>query len=318
MRFDVLVVNPNPLLNLVHTGMFAPGAVNRVATMRMMAEGKGVNVARVLARHGHRVVLVSFAGGHSGAWLRDLIRAEGIEDACVETAAPVRVGFMASCGLDHHPTTVLPNGFAVSASECQSLLERVETLLHAVRLVIASGSVPDPAADDLYVRLLALCHHRRTPCWLDAYGPAMSRALTGPVAPGLSTPNRQECEPCLRWDRVEELHVTDGGEPIQVRSRRDGHWRVLPPEILQVNPIGSGDCYLAGLAHGWLEGLGMEQRLRYAASAGAANALRPDVAMIGPEDVDPLLHRVTVEPIACARHRHDAARRMASGASESP
>ncbi len=312
MGFDVLVVNPNPLLNLVHSGRFTPGAVNRVPAMRMMAEGKGVNVARVLARHDHAVALVSFAGGHSGAWLRDLVRAEGIADAFVETVAPVRVGFMASSGHEPHPTTVLPNGFAVTESECQLLLDRVKELLPTVRLVIASGSVPDPVANDLYARLLTLCDHCSIPCWLDAYGPAMRQALAGPARPGLSTPNRQELEHGLRWDRVEQLHVTDGADPIEVRSRLEGHWRVYPPAIRQVNPIGSGDCYMAGLAHGWLHGMGMEDRLRYAASAGAANALRQDVAIIGPQDVTPLLPFAKVERMASASSRVPADRRMQS------
>lgn len=303
MGYDVLVVNPNPLLNLVHGGIFTPGAVNRVPAMRVMAEGKGVNVARVLARHDHAVVLVGFAGGHSGAWLRDLVRADGIADALVETAAPLRVGFMACSGRDHHPTTVLPDGFPVTASECQYLLDRVEGSLTTARLVIASGSVPHPLAHDLYERLLALCQRYSVPCWLDAYGPAMRQALAGPVRPRLSKPNQQEFEHGLRWDRVDELHVTDGAGPIEVRSELEGHWRVFPPVIRQVNPIGSGDCYMAGLAHGWLHGLGIEDRLRYAAGAGAANALRQDVASIGPEDVIPLLPLAKVEriaPAACA------------------
>lgn len=294
MDFDVLVVNPNPLLNLVHAGRFTPGAVNRVTALRVLAEGKGVNVARVLARHGRRAVLVGFAGGHSGAWLRELIRAEGIRDACVETAAPVRMGFMASCGTDEHPTTVFPNGFPVTDAECGSLLDRVEALLDSVRLVIASGSVPDPVADDLYLRLLALCERRSVPCWLDAYGPAMGRALEGSAAPYLCKPNREELVHSSHWHRARELHITDGDGPIEVDDP-SGRWRVIPPAIRQVNPIGSGDCYVAGLVHGWLAGMSMEDRLRYAAAAGAANALRQDVAMIGPDDIAPLLDGVVVE-----------------------
>lgn len=295
MDFDVLVINPNPLLNLVHAGRFTPGAVNRVPTMRMLAEGKGVNVARVLARHGRRVVLVGFAGGHSGAWLRDLIQAEGIRDACIETAAPVRVGFMAVNGADEHPTTVFPSGFPVTDAECQSLLEQVEALLDSARLVIASGSVPDPVADDLYARLLALCRSRSVPCWLDAYGPAMARALNGSAAPELCSPNREELVYSPYWHRARELHITDGDGPIEVTDRNGGVWRVIPPVIRQINPIGSGDCYVAGLAQGWLTGMGMEDRLRYAAAAGAANALRQDVAMIGPEDITPLVGHVIVD-----------------------
>jgi fructose-1-phosphate kinase PfkB-like protein len=293
--FDVLVINPNPLLNLVHSGDYTPGAVNRVPTMQMMAEGKGVNVARVLARHGHAVVLAGFAGGHSGAWLRELVRGEGIEDACLATAAPLRVGFMAAGGNAGHPTTVLPNGFPVTAEECLGLLARVETLLPSVRLVIASGSVPDPVADGLYVQILALCQRYAVPCWLDAYGPAMGLALAGPVPPHLSKPNREELDQGFHWERVDELHITDGGGAVEASRRDEGRCRLHPPLIRQVNPVGSGDCYLAGLAHGWLLGWAWHDRLRYAASAGAANALRADVAMIDPEEITALQDRVSVE-----------------------
>jgi fructose-1-phosphate kinase PfkB-like protein len=294
MNFDVLAINANPLLNLVHGGDFTPGAVNRVAALSVVAEGKGVNVARVLARHGHVVVLTGFAGGHSGAWLRELVRAEGIEDAFVATAATLRVGFMAS-GAEGHPTTVFPGGFPVTPKECAALLTEVERLLGSVRLVIGSGSVPDPAAEHLYADLLELCTRRGVPCWLDAYGPAMSRALEGAVAPGLAAPNRQEWASSRGWERVEELHITDGAAAIEVISRREGHWRVVPPAIRQVNPVGCGDCYLAGLAHGWLNGLPWEDRLRYAAAAGAANALRQDVAMVGTAEVGRLLDKVQLE-----------------------
>lgn len=296
MNFDVLAVNANPLLNLVYAGDFRPGTVNRVAAMTMAAEGKGVNVARVLARHGHAVVLTGFAGGHSGAWLRQLVRAEGIHDAFVETAALLRVGFMAG-GAEGHPTTVFPAGFPVTPADCAALLHQVDGLLGSVRLVIASGSVPDPAAEPLYADLLTLCARRGVPCWLDAYGPAMSRALESAVAPGLVAPNRQEWAQSRGWERVGELHVTDGPAAVEVINRGNGRWRVFPPAIRQVNPVGCGDCYLAGLAHGWLSGLPREGRLRYAAAAGAANALRQDVAMIGPAEVGPLLDQVRVEAL---------------------
>lgn len=294
VQFDVLVINANPLLNLVHSGRFTPGGVNRVEAMTMTAEGKGVNVARVLAGHGHSVVLTGFAGGYSGAWLRELIRADGIAEACIATAAPVRVGFMATACELNHPTTVFPNGFPITPPEYRNLLERIKGLLPAVRLVIASGSVPDPVAEGLYAELLVLCAKRGIPCWLDAYGPAMRRALQGPVAPSLAKPNRQEHQPDFRWDRVEEMHLTDGAGSIEVTGRNGDNWRIAPPAIRQINPIGSGDCYLAGLAHGWLEGWDMERRLRYAAAAGSANACHPEVATIQPGDVEPLLPLVEI------------------------
>jgi fructose-1-phosphate kinase PfkB-like protein len=295
MKYDVLAINANPLLNLVYPGDFQQWAINRVSAMAMAAEGKGVNVARVLANHGHRVILTGFAGGWSGALLRELVRGKGIADALIETEAPLRVGFMASGAENSHPTTVFPGGFSVTAGECRFLLDRVEQLVGSVRLVIASGSTPDPGANHIYADLLSLCDAHGVPCWLDAYGAAMSLALAGEAPPRLATPNRQEFEQGGAWNRVEELHITDGNRPFKVTSREEGNWRVTPPNVRQINPVGSGDCYVAGLAHGWLRDWPLERRLKYGVAAGAVNAGRQDVATFSPAEVEGLLDQVRVE-----------------------
>ena len=291
-----LIINTNPLLNLVHPGRMVPGTINRVPSLEMHAEGKGVNVARVLARLGNPVIVTGFAGGHSGAWLRDIIRAEGIEDAFLDVEAPVRVGFMASCGEDSHPTTVLPNGFPVTTEECSALLSRVEGWLPKVALVIISGSVPSPVAESLYAELLQQAHLARVPCWLDAHGPALQKALASKFPPDLAKPNHEEYQQSQLWENIPELHITDGGNPTLVSIKGQGHWQVKPPAIQQVNPVGCGDCYLAGLAHGWAREWMVEHRLRFASAAGAANALRQDVAMISPREIESLVDSVCVKP----------------------
>lgn len=292
---QTLIINTNPLLNLVHHGNFVPGIINRVEALAMHAEGKGVNVARVLARLGHSVMLTGFSGGHSGAWLRDLVRLEGIEDVFVETTVPVRVGFMASSTGQPHPTTVLPYGFPVTSDDCARLLKKVAALLPKTRLVIISGSVPDPAANDVYAEILELCERAGIPCWLDAHGPALIKALGSGHTPQLAKPNREEFAQTDQWHQVRELHITDGGEPVEVKLAGAERWRVTPPPIQQRNPVGCGDCYVAGLAHGWLLGWPIEERLRVASAAGAANALRVDVAMITPREIEAQSHAVTVE-----------------------
>ena len=40
-------------------------------------------------------------------------------------------------------------------------------------------------------------------------------------------------------------------------------FRVTPPRIVELNPIGSGDCYVAALAHARLRGLSLREQLRY-------------------------------------------------------
>ena len=66
LRAGLIVVNTNPLLNLLRRGPIQLGTINRVPNLEAHAEGKGVNVARVLGRLGHRVIVTGFAGGHAG------------------------------------------------------------------------------------------------------------------------------------------------------------------------------------------------------------------------------------------------------------
>ncbi len=290
----VLTLTPNPLLDFVTGSQLRPGAVNRVSALRAVAEGKGVNVARVLAAHGHRVIACGFAGGHPGAWLAELVAAMGVEPAFTSTAADLRVGFMAPIAGAPGPTTALAGGFAVSATEAAQLRAQLRTHLAQVELVIVSGSVPDPALDGLLVGICDDCAAAGVPCWVDSYGPAMAATLAGAVPPALAKPNRQEYDGIAHWERVGELHLTDGAAPVAVRDAT-GRWRVLPPPIDQVNPVGSGDAYIAGLAHGRLAGMDHHARLRYAGAAGAANAARADVCAMSPKTIAALAGAVRIE-----------------------
>lgn len=297
-RSAVLIVNANPLLNLVLTESIRLNEINRVDAIDVHAEGKGVNVARVLGRLSHAVTLTGFAGGHSGAWLKDLLRLEGVHEAMIETQAALRLGFMASPPGTVHPTSVLPNGFKVTRSECDALLKVArECLDGGVHLMIISGSIPDPVAAPLYPDLLELAASFGVPCWLDAHGEGLRASLQGRCLPDLAKPNAQEFAQVSGWNRIKEVHLTDGDQPAKIFIEGKVRYRLTPPPLVQVNPIGCGDCYLAGLAHGFLMGWPPEERYRFASACGAANARRPDVAQISPDEITDFLASVTLEPV---------------------
>lgn len=287
----VLTVTANPLLDHLGDGRWRSGAVVRVPTMQRVAGGKGINVARVLARLGHRCRAACLAGGAEGEELARLIAADGVEPVLVRTAARLRIGVQLADG------ALIEDGFAVRAEEGERLLAAIAAALSGCDLVIVSGSLPDPGLAGLYPAILAACAAAGVPCWLDSHGPGAEAALSAPVLPRLAKPNRQEYEAApARWQRVRELQVTDGAAGAWVRAP-EGRWRVQPPAVVEVNPIGSGDCWLAAYAHAWLSGWPMAERLRWAAAAGAANAARADVAAIGESEIRPLLASVRVEPL---------------------
>jgi fructose-1-phosphate kinase PfkB-like protein len=99
-----------------------------------------------------------------------------------------------------------------------------------------------------------------------------------------------------RWARhgVECGVVTDGPRPVLALYR--GHrYRAVPPAIEPVNPIGSGDCLLAGLIDARLSSLDPEPALRRAVACAVANALVWDAGAIDPERVGGLEEAVEVE-----------------------
>ncbi|MEK7414439.1 MAG: PfkB family carbohydrate kinase [Planctomycetota bacterium] len=290
----VLTVTANPLLDHLALTPWAPGKVTRLQRIPAIAGGKGINVARVLTRHGHRAVALGFAGGDSGRHMAKLIEADGVTAALTTTAAPLRVGFQV-VEPGGRTTALIEDGFAVTKSEADSFLNDLAKRLPA-DLVIVSGSVPDPTLADLYRHICDLCATAHVPCWIDAYGPAMRAALAGAHPPLLSKPNREEYGSDQKpWLAARELHLTDGSGVVTVRTP-DGRFRVVPPSVAEINPIGCGDCYLAALAHARLTGMPLQAQLAYAAAAGAVNAARADVACIGPEDIKPLVGAVLVAP----------------------
>lgn len=290
----ILTLTPNPLLDFLATGSVTPGKVARVTTFAPIAGGKGLNMARVLARHGHRVLATGFAGTGHGTLLHDLVAADGVEPLFTPVAAPARIGFQVVEATRSRTTAVLASGFPVTASEITALLRHLRDLLPQADLVLVGGSVPAPSCLNLLRQVCDACARTTTPCWVDAYGPAMDAALAGAHPPDLVKPNRQEYGDGRAWLTCRELHRTDGPRPTTIRTPA-GSYRVTAPRVAEINPLGSGDCYLAALAHARLSGWDPAEQFAYAAAAGAANARRGDVACIGPDDIRELLASSRVE-----------------------
>ena len=72
-------------------------------------------------------------------------------------------------------------------------------------------------------------------------------------------------------------------------------YRVTVPKIEALNPVGSGDSYVAGIAVGLSRGLAIEDTLKLAAACGTANALEPESGFVKKTVVEELIARIQVE-----------------------
>jgi len=144
---------------------------------------------------------------------------------------------------------------------------------------------------------------------VDAQGAPLILAL--PAAPGLVKPNRAElaatvgrklADQAALLAAMRELHergaqrvvVTAGEDPVLAFDGARS-WRMTPPRIQALNPIGSGDAFTAALAWRLLRGDDLGEACRWGGAAGAANALSLLPGELERADVERLAAEVTVE-----------------------
>jgi 1-phosphofructokinase family hexose kinase len=316
----ILCVTLNPCLDKTLTvPLWRPGDSVRGTALREVVGGKGNNVARALTRLGRRARPVTFLGGAIGGHCRALLkRDDGLDPLVVPTAAETRVILTVRTEIaDPGPppqTAFFDPDPAVAPEEADALFRAVEDALAngGVHALTLSGSSPSPATHGLYSDLIALARSRKVPVFLDTYGPALG-AIWGfwpeaiqfnrrEAAAHLHKPNHTEADLLAlleRWSRhgVTCGIVTDGPNPALVRlSGRV--YRVTSPRIEAVNPIGSGDCLLAGLADGWLSGREPVDLIRHAFACAVANALVWDAGALDPAEVRRRHEAIEVTPLA--------------------
>jgi 1-phosphofructokinase family hexose kinase len=312
----ILCVTLNSCLDKTLTAPpWRPGDSVRGLALREVVGGKGNNVARALARLGRPARPVTFLGGPIGLHCERLLReTDQVDPVVVVTEAPTRVILTVRTDGTPEQSAFFDPDPSIRHEEAELLLHVVEDLMNhgEVKALTLSGSSPSASTHGLYSDLIAVARARRIPVFLDTYGAALD-AIWG-FWPETIQLNRREAALHLRKATPAESDliglldawskhgvccgvVTDGPNPAFVRFR-GRKYRVTPPMIDAVNPIGSGDCLLAGLADAWLQELEPEPMLRHAFGCALANALVWDAGDIDPAEVRRMGERVVIEPIA--------------------
>ena len=310
----ILCVTLNPCLDKTLTvPAWRPGDLVRGTAVREVVGGKGNNVARALRSLGRQPRPVTFLGGSVGSHCERLLRADdGLDPIVVPTESPTRVILTLRTEGTSEQTAFFDPNPAITLEEGEALATCVERELAsgAIDALCLSGSSPSPATHGLYSGLIAMAQARSVPVFLDTYGPALT-AIWG-FWPTVIQLNRREAALHLRkseasdrdvaalldeWSKrgVQCAVVTDGPNPVTI-VHRGKRYRAIPPQITPVNPIGSGDCLLAGLVDGWLSGLEPEPLARHAVACAVANALVWDAGAIEINEVERLRDQVVVEP----------------------
>jgi tagatose 6-phosphate kinase len=284
-------------------------AVNRAVTTLEGPSGKSVNVAKVLKALGEAPVAVGFRGGERGEKLHRQLRALQIELDFVTVAAETRQCVTVMDESAGTVTELVEEGRPVTSADYAQLDASIRRHMRGCRAVVFSGTLAPGGPADFHSRYVRLANETEAITVVDAQGLALNDALK--AQPVLVKPNRLELATTVGRElpdedavfaAMRELHargtrwvvVTAGKDPVLAFDGRDG-WRIRPPQIVAVNPIGSGDAFAAGLVWRLVRGDDLGEACRWGAAAGAANALTPLAGELKRADVERLAAAVQIE-----------------------
>ena len=193
----IITLTLSPALDVTYR---IPGEIllglNRAESFSITAGGKGINVARSIAREAKRCGIavdctaIYPSGGDVGELLTQSLAAEGITTLPMKTAAACRINVSAinSAGRD---IEINARGAKLKADELSRIEDALDVLMRGDVLAIC-GSVPGGVEKSYYAELIGKISSRGVTCVLDCDGEALQYAVCGECPPDYVKPNEHE------------------------------------------------------------------------------------------------------------------------------
>lgn len=308
----ILTVTMNPSVDISYPlEFFTLDTVNRAVEVHKTAGGKGLNVARVLADFGEEVGVTGLIGGSNGSFLlsqlEETIKADffAIEGNTRNCIAILHEG---------NQTEILEMGPTVTATEATTFLSIFRLLLLDASVVTMSGSLAKGLLESYYIDLISLANDSHKDVVLDCSGKALEAVLKSHYKPRVIKPNIEELSQLLQKTVPEDIETLKeilsdslfaGIEWIIVSLGKNGafakhketFYTVDIPTIEVVNPVGSGDATVAGIASALAHGLSDEDLLKRANAFGMLNAQEPQTGHINPDNYKQLFDKIKVKEV---------------------
>lgn len=304
----ILVAGLSPAWQqIVVLDAFRVGEVNRAREVHWCASGKALNVAMAIHRLGVPCQALCTAAGPVGTLLRNEFAEQGVACEWIETAGSTRVCTTILDGKTQVTTELVENASAIAPGDLNRFREAFRSLAGGAKFVVLTGSLPAGAPPGLFGELLA---EIQVPALVDAQGPVLQQVLGR--RPTVVKPNREELANTLKrpLESDEDLLgamrevcasgpewvIVSGGAGVLWAASSSAAYRVHPPRVPVVNPIGSGDCLAAGIACGLWAGESLPSSLGLGVAAASENVRHLLPAKLDRSRVEALREQVLVEP----------------------
>ncbi|NDL64314.1 hexose kinase [Acerihabitans arboris] len=310
----ILTVTMNPSVDISYPlEILKINSVNRIANVRKEAGGKGLNVTRVIKQAQEEVIATGLIGGVLGDYIVKRLDAINIKHQFFDIAQESR-----NCIAILHEgnqTEILEQGPTISVEEGTAFISKFSVLTDIAKVITISGSLPSGLEKDFYRKLIDISNKKNKKVLLDCSGKCLEIATSGPWLPYLIKPNKEEIEQ-LTGMSLDTGSIKSFVEMIDTHkslyeipwivvslgkegafAKVGGHYfAVAIPKIKVINPVGSGDATVAGLAIGINNIETPENTLKRAMAFGILNAMEAKTGYINMIKYTDIFSQVKVYP----------------------
>ncbi|HLR33829.1 MAG TPA: 1-phosphofructokinase [Tissierellales bacterium] len=302
----ILTVTLNPSIDRRYfVKDFHKDKVFRTNEVQYTPGGKGLNVSRVINKFKEPVIATGVLGGLSGQFIIEKLDELEIENDFVKIKANTR-SCIAILSDDESQTEILEPGPKISQNELGDFYKTYEKLVDKSEIICGSGSIPQNAPVDIYKRLIEIAREKNKKFILDTSGETLREGIK--ASPYMIKPNEEELESIIGHSINTERELLEAIKGIQeygvkliivslgaegsVVCYEDKTYKVEAPKIKAINPVGSGDSMVAGIAVGLSRGYDFEKMIKLATSCGTANAMEKETGKVNINNVEKLMEEV--------------------------
>lgn len=287
----IYTITFNPALDYhVQVEHFHYGEVNRTASERLLAGGKGINVSTVLHHLGTETTALGFLAGFTGQTIAALMAETGVPADFItlpEGASRINIKL-------HTDTDTEINGIGAPINtEALAELFRKLSAMQAGDTLVLAGSVPAGLPDTIYCDMMERLQPKGIRFAVDATGDLLRKTLA--FQPFLIKPNHHELGELfgvrLGTPREAERYARRlqdmGAQNVLVSMGEKGALLISADgkayfrRALQgkaVNTTGAGDSMLAGFLAGWERFQDAEKALHMGLAAASVSVFSGHLA----------------------------------------
>jgi 6-phosphofructokinase 2 len=299
MAEDILTVTLNPAIDVsADARMVRPIHKTRTGVQTFDPGGGGINVARTIMALGGKALALHLSDGITGPLLNRLLDESGLTHRQITTKAPTRIAFNVfeqDSGLEYR---FVPEGAPVIPGEVETCLKAIGEF-HG-KYVVASGSLPQGADKDTYLRMSEIAARNGAKFILDTSGPVLHHTLEN-ASVYLAKPSLRELGEIVGREldasdaEKAALSIVERGkcEMLAITLGQQGAIFAHPGGVLRMpaihvstrSAVGAGDSFLGAMVWALANDWAPEQSFRLGVAAGAAAALTPGTQLCLRDDV---------------------------------